>query len=89
MPVETCLSKTLGCLNTFGALAVKSSGVLPHADSGSITRWDPGLGVAWLSSCKIVMFECSYVFAAVFGSQFLCLPTSILPTLHEIFFISA
>lgn len=43
-------------------LAVKSSGVLEHAGSGSVKRWDPRLGVAWLSSCKIVRFEYSYCF---------------------------
>lgn len=44
----------------FGALTDKSSGVLEHAGSGSIRRWDPKLGVAWLSSCEIVRFGCSY-----------------------------
>lgn len=64
MPVETCLSKTLGGLNIFGVLAVQSSSVLEHAGSGSVRRWDPRLGVAWLRSCKIVRFESSYCFCS-------------------------
>lgn len=63
----------------FGVLAVKSSGVLEHAGSGSVKRWDPRLGVAWLSSCKIVRFEYSYCFCSC-----LWVLVSMSPSIHTL-----
>lgn len=82
MPVETCLSKTLGCLNILSTSVIKSSGVLEHAqEDGSRTR------LAELSSCKIVRFECSCCFCSCLWAL-VSMPPCIHVT-HESFFLSA
>lgn len=81
MPVGTCLSKTLGCLNVLGALVIQSSGVLEHGKMGSRA------GLAWLSSCKVVRVECSCCFCSCLWALVSMPPCTSIT--HGSFFLSA